>query len=305
MCCNSVLNAQMAKVFSELPNLPFDVDGLLKDFSDEQKLDLLKSLPEGDSVQFEDPYVSDDDEDIRRYYPLSLSGLRFLDLDSDGDLDILYSGMSGNMGAMDTKIWILENGEYRFLKYLSGKVIQVSEKDSGIEILTYWKPCCDSYTSRIEKYLFKNSGEIEKGIGISLIGIPKDNTQADSVQLDDGTWVMPFPSPIRLMKDFSRLTKAELDSGNLYAFKSDFRNLSPYFGKKNKETKALLEQDGRIPLLKITNSIEVRKISEQEINGDMYFLIITAPIIVEETLFERSKNDKRVFVAWVKSEILK
>lgn len=82
-------------IIEKLPIVEWSKKEKGANLSEQEKLERLKMLPKGDRVEFIDYY--EDLEEDTSYWELSLSGLYYLDLDFDGDLDLLYSAQNGSM----------------------------------------------------------------------------------------------------------------------------------------------------------------------------------------------------------------
>lgn len=294
------VDGQMAREVAELPDLPWHEHQWVAKLSVEEKVDRLKTLPAGDSVQYESPWYSADYPEDARYLPLDTAGLRFTDLNGDGKLDLLYSGSSGAMGKRDTKVYYLENGRYEYHRELPGTVIHMNkDKEDNLVVYTHWKPCCDSYTSRIEKYLFSPSKKGEYGSSISVIGRLTEYIKIKVTEQENDVAEL-YPIPIRAMKDFSKLRKGKLGSVDLVAFWSDFRGTSPYFRERNQEIRSLLRNRQPIHLLTLEAQVDVRIIAEKIHNNERWFLVLTdAMNDVPKSLYEWSAGSQRQFVGWV------
>ena len=70
---------QMCKEVSILPEISWNEKELVADLSRDEKVKLLSMLPEGDSVQFEDPSYDPDYSTGSKYLWLDTAGLRYLD----------------------------------------------------------------------------------------------------------------------------------------------------------------------------------------------------------------------------------
>lgn len=192
---HTLSQAQMAKHIAQLQGVPWDKDKLIVSLTDQEKMERLKLLPSGDSIQFINPSY-DPEYDDSRFYPLDTAGLRFVDLNGDEKPDLLYTGRSGNMDLRDTKVYYFQNQQYVFYRTLKGRLINLQKDETGtIEAFTYWQPCCDSYTSRIEKHVFPPARKGEFVSSISVIGRLMGSIQAGSKD-DEATGVgggaLPF-----------------------------------------------------------------------------------------------------------------
>jgi len=279
LCFCKVAFAQMSSIIRELPKLPNQENQLVKPLSIPEKKAML-ALVEGDSVQFIRDYREDEKHN---YYPLNMEGLHFLDLDSDGDLDLLYSGQNYTQIVFhDTKLYFNEGNKLVLQKTIDGGAVSFRQRKNGTKVVAMrWIPCCTSYTSRLTTLTFSGHHQFTES-SISVIG---------------GIGIT----------DFSGLKEFMLDSIALYAFGLDFKGAHPYFGKRDKEIQPLLRaMQQPILLLSMKGQTTVGLITEREINGEIWSLIITDPLDdVPRSLYEWSRGDNRRFVGWVRSRQLR
>ena len=155
------LMAQMNKEMRSILPQDWNQKDILVSLEKEEKLALLKRLTPIDSILFED-YTSEE----LGYFPLDTAALKFLDLNSDGHLDLLYSSTSGPMGMQDTKVFFQQEGKLQLVKQLKGGVFHLTKNKTNTELSTLWQPCCGSYTSRLLTYRFSESesGELQSAI---------------------------------------------------------------------------------------------------------------------------------------------
>uniref|UniRef100_UPI00404A4098 hypothetical protein n=1 Tax=Fulvivirga sp. TaxID=1931237 RepID=UPI00404A4098 len=273
--------AQMSKM---LPNIPLvEWSGKWREpaLPDNEKLELLSLLPDGDSVQFEletyDPLTAEDG-DIR-YFPFEISGLHYLDLDFDGDLDMLYDGQSGWQNLRDTKVYMQEKGQFEFLKTLRGGILDIEKKESSWLISTHWRPCCDSYTSRIitHEFSINNQGAFKESI--SYIG---------------SGWLKGLP-------DFSALKSGSIKDADLMATLNDFRGTHPYFGAQNKVIHESLRAGDPISMVHLPGDTKINVLDKKQEGEESWYLVITENVSgVPKSIYEWSDGDNRRFIGWVK-----
>jgi hypothetical protein len=275
----STANAQMANIFTKLPKEKWSGKWQTAKLTDKQKLERLSLLPAGDSVQFELPYYDSlNTTNDNRYFPLNLKGLNFLDLDFDGDLDLVYNGSSGWQTLMDTKVYLNENNRYQFLKILNGAIIDIHKTKNSYEIYTQWIPCCDSYTTRIEKTLFSKSIQGSFQESISIIGLNR----------------------LKAMPDFNGLKSGWINDTSLFATQSDFNGTYPYFGAQTKAASDSLRAKHPIKLINLTGRNQVRILDQKSVHGKEWYLIITEVIAdAPKSRYEWSAGANRRFVGWV------
>ncbi len=281
VCCLfvSTTNGQMAKIFTKLPKEKWSGKWQTTKLTDKQKLERLSLLPVGDSVQFELPYYDSlNTTNDSKYFPLNLAGLHFLDLDFDGDLDLVYSGSSGWQTLMDTKVYLSENNRYQFLEILNGAILDIHKAKNSYEIYTQWIPCCDSYTTRIEKTLFSKSNQGSFKESISIIGLNR----------------------LKAMPDFKGLRSGWIKDADLFASQSDFNGMSPYFGAQTKAATDSLRAKHPIKLINLAGRTQVSILEQKSVNGKEWYLIITEVIAdAPKSRYEWSAGVNRRFVGWV------
>ncbi|MTI39545.1 hypothetical protein [Fulvivirga lutimaris] len=273
--------SQMSRM---LPNLPLvEWSGKWKESAlpDNEKLDLLSLLPDGDSVQFEletyDPLTAEEG-DIR-YFPFELSGLHYLDLDFDGDLDLIYDGQSGWQNLRDTKIYMQDNGQFEFLKILRGGILDIEKKESSWLVSTHWRPCCDSYTSRIITHEFSKGNEGVLKESISYVG---------------SGWLKGLP-------DFSTSKSGSINDADLMATVNDFRGSHPYFREQNKTIHESLRAGNPIRLIHLPGDVKINILDKKQEGKETWYLVITEAISdVPKSIYEWSDGDNRRFIGWVK-----
>lgn len=270
--------AQMSEVVRKMPKTEWSNPSMGTELSEKRKMELLTLLPKGDSVQFEFPDYDPHEVDMNRYFGLDTTGLHYIDLDSDGDLDLLYSGTSGWLGMMDTKVYLNQDNQYKFIKVLNGRLLDIRERLSGYEVYTLWVPCCGSYTSRIEKYLFLDDRIAEFRESISIIGR----------LLTKG------------IPDFSNLKPAYIKNVNLSAQQADFRGVHPHFRNKQNAKLDTIRAGKPISALFVKGRVDVNIIKTQTIKDKEWYLIITTPLLLNpKSLYEWSSGSNRRFIGWV------
>ncbi|MEQ8302917.1 MAG: hypothetical protein RIB47_05970 [Cyclobacteriaceae bacterium] len=243
-----------------------------------EKLTALALLPPGDSVQFELPdYDPEQYPDDPRYFPLDTAAIKLIDLDFDGDLDLLYTGVSRWQNLTDTKVYLKEEHQYQFLKIFHGRIIDIRKGHDHYEIHTLWVPCCDSYTSRIDINTFSASSSVSLE-SIFVIGSPK----------------------LRGMPDFESLPSGTITDASLFAFQDDFKGTSPYFRENNKHLRDSLMGGHPIQLIHLAGETKVKTIETRTIKGKKWSLVITETIKqAPKSLYEWPPGDRARFIGWV------
>jgi len=264
--------AQMAKVISQLPQVKLKT--LSAPFSAEENLTMLYSLlPPGDSIQF----VSEGG-DTNDYYALNTDGIRFIDLNFDGHLDLLYSGQSGWNNLTDTKVYYNSNDSLKFFTILNGDFLAIDQRENEYEIFTHWSPCCDSHTSRIEKYVFNTTDSGKLIQTISFIG--KNHLKG----------FPEFDSRATVISDLELFASAE-----------DFRTTSPWFRERNREARDSLQNGHFINLIKLKGKISVNILDQKVVNGTTWYLVVTDMLTdTPKSLYEWSSGNGRRLVGWTK-----
>lgn len=254
------------------------------DLSDEEKLAMLKMLPPSERIEF----VMDSwhDEDAVEYWSLDTSGLVYIDLDFDGDLDLLYSGINGNMMQTATKVLYNDNGELNWVLSLPDGILDLKKNANSIDVYTLFMPCCDSYTTRIDHFSFSKFDTAAFQQSISMIGRSY--------------------YPFKGMPDFGYEEILQVDSMRIYAMQKDFRGNSGYFRSRNKEVRKTLREEGIIELLNIKQKISFSIIDTLSFKNEIYSLVITEPLNnlpkMPVSLYEWSAGNKRRLIGWIKLE---
>mgnify|MGYP001799390039 CR=1 FL=1 len=284
-------NAQMNREVRKILNSNWDQKGIVAPLDSAQKMALLSKLLPGDSVQFRDESI--DDEVV--YYYLNMNGLRFLDLNGDQNLDLLYSGISGTMSKTDTKVFLNDGKRLVYTKMLPGGIFHIAKRQDTLLVSTLWQPCCDSYTSRIETYAFHADDEGEFQSSISFIG------RYYRVFIDAGEVQSMKKEPSATLLSLSGLATGQADSLQLHALPIDFRGVSAYFREKDREVKRLIRTRQPVPLLTLEETTHVTIISKKQFADENWFLVLTDIVNeVPKSLYEWSRGDRRRFIGWVK-----
>lgn len=269
-------NLPLAKWSSKIKNVKF---------SDQEKMELLKMLPKGERVEFVMDY--DEEGGDTTYWEFSTFGLSFIDLDFDGDLDLLYSGQNGSMAQTGTKVYYNKNDVLVYNASLRDGIFDIKKNKDSYSIFTLFLPCCGSYTARIEQLKFSAIDTAVFEQSISIIGRP--------VSLRKG------------MKDFKTKEMLTIENPSLYAFPINLRRMSAYFRKRDKEVNLEIRQQQLIELIKLSGPVEVGILGEGSFKNEAYYLVITAPLSdlpkMPESLYEWSQGDGRRLVGWVKKHI--
>lgn len=274
-------NCQMVQKFAQLPLAEWSGEWRSSDLTDQEKLERLSLLPQGDSVQFELPdYDPENDYGDPRYFPFNIYGLHYFDLDFDGDLDMIYSGQSGWQTLRDTKVYLLENDSYELHSTLRGGLLDIQRKDNAFEIHTMWVPCCDSYTTRIETHSFSAKQQSVFKESISIIALKF----------------------LKGMPDFTNLPIGSITDANLYASRDDFRGTHPYFRDDNRPMNEALRKGEPVSLINLQGQTKFRLMDQKTINDQIWYLVITEPVLnAPKSHYEWSDGDHRRFVGWVKN----
>ena len=208
------------KIIEDLPLAKWSSKNKNTNFSDQEKMELLKMLPKGERIEF----IMDYDEEYgdTTYWELSTYGLYFIDLDFDGDLDLLYSGQNGSMAQTATKVYYNQNDVLVYSASLRDGIFDIKKNKDSYSIFTLFLPCCGSYTAKIEQIKFSatDTGVFEQSI--SIIGRP--------VSLYKG------------MKDFKTKESFTIENLSLYAFPLNLRRMSAYFRKRDEEVNLMIKQ---------------------------------------------------------------
>jgi hypothetical protein len=283
-CKTSFSQSSSGMVIKDLPLLKGSVKKKITHKSEKEKMKLLKMLPKEERLEFIMDIVEDGGD--TSYYEFSLGGLYFMDLDFDGDLDLLYSGQSGTMMQTSTKIYYNNNNRLIYHSTLEDGVLDIIKEKNAFTIYTLFFPCCDSYTSIIKSYHFSTQ---EKANYIASISIVNQSRQAFS-----------------RMPEFNTGEFKTLISPSLISLSKDIKTGSGYFGKRDKEISNLLRKKIPFELIKIEGEVKVEILGEGVQNNEKYYLVITEILsdLAKNTnsLFEWSNGDQQKLVGWVKAK---
>jgi hypothetical protein len=290
------INAANAQICRLVQKIPADSNrtSLMKHAHDpDERMEILKSLIHPDSICYFIDYAHLDEDERDLVFPLDTFGVHILDLDMDGDLDLIYSAQSGPMSATSTAIYLNEEEKLRIDTIIKGKLVNIYPTKKGSSIYTFWKPCCDSYTNRLENYVISSNG-VEFSGSVSYIGRSR---------LTD---VPDFESFFKTQKPYAPLKKGKVTlkkGAPLYAMKLDFRNVHPYFRDDNKPYQETLKKNEPIVLMEVGTKIEAIVLGSLELNGKRYYAILTNEMNdVAKSHFEWSAGAHRRFIAWVSPE---
>jgi len=253
---------------------PFKWEEFEVQMSDEEKIKWLSYLHEDDTIEF-----LDYNEEL---FPLDTSGLHFLDLDMDNDLDLIYQTYYGGMGRGSSKIYIQEEGTFVEKGIVSGWIRYIN-LEPKLEILSYDKPCCDSYTNSIRTYTLNQT--ISCTSNIVFIGLAYYGLRG-------------YPS---LETDDIRITS----SANFYISPVDLRN-GGYFRDRTKEIRSELRAGNFVMCGEIPDGSEVGILDSIKVEEKNWYLVITDPISKPgNTLFEDYQTrfiKKSRYMGWVNSD---
>ena len=274
--------SQTQKIINELIKVPWSGTELKANLTDEEKVNMLSMLPDGDSVQFENPYYEAEYSDSK-YFPLDTFGLIYKDLNFDGFPDLIYSARSGSNQLASSKVYINEENVLKYYSTLRGGILDIQKTDSTYSCYTIWYPCCDSYTTRIEKYDFTADTVAAFDYSISVVGL--DHLKG-------------FP-------DFTGYKTICIENPSLYASPEDFRGTSPYFKKRTKDIRDSLRAGYYIKLIDLSGKLNVSILDKKISKEITWYLIITEPMNdIPKSLYEWSEGSGRRFVGWIKEEAL-
>lgn len=280
----SLADAQICKLVEKIPADSNRISLMNHAYPPNERMEVLKTLIAPDSIRYFLTYAHLPEEEKDVYFPLDTAGVYLLDLNMDGKLDIIYSARSGTLVAKSTSIYLNNNDVVAKDTVISGGLIDIYPSKKGCSIYTLWKPCCDSYTNRLENYIISSVGTqfVES---ISYIGrsklrhVPNFNIISEKKKIKKGT---PF-----------------------YTMKLDFRNIHPYFREDNKVFSDVLKKDEPLMLLQCGMKVEAIVLGSIDHKGETYYAILTNEMKnVPKSHFEWSAGNHRRFVAWVKAEDL-
>lgn len=280
---NSFSQSPAYLIIEKLPLVDWSGNEKGADLTNQERLEHLKILPDGERIEFVMDY---DEEEDTTYWEFEPSGLYYLDLDFDGDLDLLYSATNGTMRQTATKVFYNRNNELEYHTSLRDGILDIKKDKDSYTVFTLFRPCCDSYTTRIDQYKFsaKNMAVFEESI--SLIGRSY--------------------YPYKGMLDFSSKNIGLIENSSIYALRTDFRG--GYFRERNKEVKKKIKEYGIIELISLEGKIKVVILGQTTFKEENYFLVITETLSnlprMPISLYEWSEGDGRRLVGWVKEEDL-
>jgi hypothetical protein len=211
-----------------------------------------------------------------------------IDLDFDGDLDLLYAGFNGSMRQTGTKVYYNKDGSLIYHHSLRDGIIDIKKNETDILIYTLFVPCCDSFTTRIDEYKFSASDTATFNSSISIMGGV------------NSLW--------HGMVDFSNYKKAKVKDAPIYMLPDDLYIGSGYFIQRNKEIRELLSQIKPVILTELKGEVNIKILAETTTKEGDFTLVITEPLMdlpnFPESLYEWSRGDRRRLVGWIKSEKL-
>ncbi|MGL1886906.1 MAG: hypothetical protein OCD76_10350 [Reichenbachiella sp.] len=273
-------------VFDSIPRTSWSGKEKGEILSEQKKLAFLEKLPKGERVEFIMDY--DEHGGDTTYWELSLHGLYCLDLDFDGDLDLLYTGQNGSMMQSGTKIYYNQNGVLRYHSNLRDGIMDIRKTKEEILVYTLFVPCCDSFTERIDEYVFSKSDTAVFNSSISIIG--------------------RITSLYNGMVDFSEFKKASVKDVSIYMLPTDLRRGTGYFRQRDKEISDLLRQRKVVSMTELKGEVNVQILAVARAREGDFTLVITEPLFdlpkFPESLYEWSEGDGRRLVGWIKSEEL-
>ncbi len=275
-------NISPAQFIDKLPKEKWSKKEKGEDMPDAEKIELLSMLPKGERIEFID--YSTSEENDTTYLEFNAAYITYLDLDFDGDLDLLYSGIDGTgMMQMATKVYYNINNELTYYTTLRDGVFDMRKNKKSYEIYTLFQPCCDSYTTRIEKYIFSKEHKAKFDESISIIGRTYYRYSG--------------------MPNFNTKKTETFSNPSFFAFHKEFKG--HYFGKRTREVNKTLKEKGIIELVKVAGEVEVEILNEINFKNETYYLVLTEPLNdlpkMPESLYEWSQGNGRRLIGWVKA----
>jgi len=222
--------------------------------SDEEKIELLSHLPAGETIAFEDANY-DPEDDAGKYYDLDTAGLHYLDLDSDGDLDLIYQSLSGNMGRTSSRVYLEEDVGLVYKGYLDGKIYLIELKPE-VRIHTYVPPCCDSYTNSIRTYTLGEHVTCLSNVVFICLGI--------------------YPGSLKL-PDLESGKPVALENGKLFISPKDLRN-GGYFRDKTREIHQRLRSGEYVICAELPVRTNALILDMTEVDDQKWYLVLTEEI---------------------------
>lgn len=249
----------------------------------EQTFDILNEANLSEPLPF--PDLAFDDED---YLPLDSGGIYFIDLNFDGQQDIVYQGMS-SYTQRAIKLYFNNAVNYELKQIITGYVLDVALDDSlkHLSFMIHNPPCCDSYTHSLHSYLVSNDT-------IKLIW--------SMVIIDPGNRILDFKPGYTPLDTL--ILKAETD---LYFLNKEF-TLPAWFGTPEK-TKQLMEQiKGKelsmIPAGSVPSDTHAYLLATKTLDDTSYGLVLTEPIGKPvNTLYEDwqiRNNLLNMYMGWIR-----
>jgi hypothetical protein len=242
--------------------------------SDAEKIELLSRLNKKDTLEFID-YNGE-------LFPLDTSGLHYLDLDLDNDLDLIYQTYYGGMGRGSSKIHLQEDGVFELKGRITGWIFRINTKPN-FEIISYDKPCCDSYTNSIRTYRLNQTISCTSNIvfiGLAYYGLTG------------------FP-------DLQTKDHRSTNSASFHISPVDLRS-GGYFRERTKEIRSELRSGNFVMCGKIPDDSEVGILDSIKVDERKWYLVITDPISKpDSSLFEDYQTrfiEKSRYMGWVNGD---
>ena len=237
-------------------------------------------LPDNDSLQFELPGYDPEDPGYPQYYPLDTNTIYMLDLNFDGAEDLIYSGQSGWATLRDCSVYLKEGLQLKYETLLRGGLLDIHKTNDSIIVYTMWVPCCDSYTTRIEKYIFTKNEVATFEYSISVVGLRE----------------------LQGLPDLNNLRSITVDQPVLYALPNDFRGTSPYFRETNNQAKDTLRKQFPLHMLSLEGKLKVEVLGMSTWRRQDWLLILTDELPdLSPSRYEWSDGENRRLVGWVKA----
>lgn len=242
--------------------------------SDEEKIRSLRHLHEDDTLEFLD-YNGE-------IFPLDTSGLHYLDLDGDKDLDLIYQTYFGGMGRGASKIYLQEEGHFELKGRIQGWIYHISIQPE-LQIISYDKPCCDSYTNSLRTYTLDQSIRCTSNIvfiGLAYYGL-------------------------RGIPDLQSRDLRRTNSAGFHISPIDLRS-GGYFRDRTKEIRSSIRAGEFVMCGKIPDDLEVGILDSIRQEQIKWYLVITEPISKpDSSLFEDYQTrfiKKSRYMGWVNGD---
>ncbi len=276
--------ASAMKIFEGLPLTEWSGKENGVSFSEQEIIERLKMLPKGERVEFVMDYSEEGGDTT--YWSLSVGGIYYIDLDFDGDLDLLYSGQNGTMAQTGTKVYYNVNNILIYSAKLRDGIFDIKKNKDSYSVFTLFLPCCGSYTTKIEEYRFSAIDTAVYQESISIIG--------RSTLLYKG------------MKNYETKEYKSAQNPSIYAFPMSLRRLSAYFRERDEEVNLLIRKQQPIELINLNGIVKVGVLGEASFRDESYYLVITEPLSdlpkMPESLYEWTSGDGRRLVGWIKTK---